>query len=41
VSVMTLRETCRLQGRRLHDLITTAITADLHGHPAPALLTPP
>lgn len=39
--LLTIRETCRLQGRRLHDYITTAITADLHGHPAPALLTPP
>ena len=38
--LLTVRETCRLQGRRLHNYITTAITADLHGHPAPALLTP-
>jgi transposase len=39
--LLTLRDTCRLQGRRLHDFIAAAITADLHGHPAPALLAPP
>jgi transposase len=39
--LMTLRETCRLQGRRLHDYLTAAITAELHGHAIPALLTPP
>jgi transposase len=38
--LLTMRETCRLQGRRLHDL-TAAITADLHGQPIPALLAPP
>ena len=31
--LLTLRETCRLQGHRLHDYLTTAITAVLHGHP--------
>jgi transposase len=36
--LLTLRETCRLQGRRLHDYLTTAITAELHGHPSPPLL---
>lgn len=36
--LLTMRETCRLQGRRLHDYLTTAITADLHGQPIPALL---
>ena len=39
--LLTIRETCRLQRRRLHDYLTTAITADLHGHAIPALLTPP
>jgi transposase len=39
--LLTLRETCRLQRRRLHDYLTTAITADLHGHAIPALLAPP
>jgi hypothetical protein len=34
------RETCRLQGRRLHQYLTAAITANLHGQPTPALLTP-
>jgi transposase len=38
--LLTIRETCRLQGRRLHDFLATAITADLHGHPIPALLAP-
>ena len=38
--LLTLRETCRLQGRRVHDYLTAAITADLHGQPIPALLTP-
>ena len=38
--LLTMRETCRLQGRRLHDFLTAAITADLHGQPIPALLTP-
>lgn len=39
--LLTVRETCRLQGRRLHDYLTTAITADLRGHAIPALMTPP
>ena len=39
--LLTLRETCRMQRRRLHDFIAAAITADLHGHRAPALLAPP
>lgn len=38
--LLTVRETCRLQGRRLHDYLTTAITADLHGQPIPALISP-
>lgn len=38
--LLTIRESCRLQGRRMHDYLTTAITADLHGQPIPALLTP-
>jgi transposase len=38
--LLTIRETCRLQGRRLHEYLTAAITADLHGQPIPALLTP-
>jgi hypothetical protein len=38
--LLTIRETCRLQGRRLHDYLTTAITAGLHSHPIPAP-TPP
>jgi transposase len=36
--LLTMRETCRLQRRRLHDYLTAAITADLHGQPIPALL---
>jgi transposase len=36
--LLTIRETCRLQGRRLHDYLTTAITADLHRQPIPAPL---
>jgi transposase len=39
--LLTIRETCRLQHRRLHDYLTTAITADLRGRAIPALLTPP
>jgi transposase len=39
--LLTIRETCRLQRRRLHDYLTTAITADLHRQPIPALLAPP
>jgi transposase len=38
--LLTLRETCRLQGRRMHEYLTAAITADLHGQPIPTLLTP-
>jgi transposase len=38
--LLTLRETCRLQGHRLHEYLTAAITADLHGQPIPALLAP-
>jgi len=38
--LLTMRETCRLQGRRLHDYLTATITADLHGQPIPALLLP-
>lgn len=38
--LLTLRETCRLQGRRVHEYLTAAITADLHGQPIPALLAP-
>lgn len=33
--LLTIRETCRLQGRRLHDYLTTAITAGLHSQPIP------
>jgi transposase len=39
--LLTLRETCRLQGRRLHDYLIATITADLNGQPIPALLAPP
>jgi transposase len=35
---LTIRETCRLQGRSLHDYLLAAITAALHGQPAPSLL---
>jgi transposase len=38
--LLTMRETCRLQRRRLHDYLTIAITADLHGQPIPAPLPP-
>lgn len=38
--LLTIRETCRLQGRRLHDYLTTAITAGLHGQPIPAPCPP-
>jgi transposase len=34
--LLTIRETCRLQRRRLHDYLTTSITAGLHGHAIPA-----
>ena len=36
--MLTARETCRLQRRNLHDYLLTAITAALHGQPAPSLL---
>ncbi len=36
--LLTVRETCRLQGRNLHDYLLTAITAALHGQPAPSLM---
>jgi transposase len=39
--LLTLRETCRLQGRRLHDYLTASITAELHGHPIPPVLAAP
>lgn len=39
--LLTLRETCRLQGRRVHEYLTAAITADLHGHPIPPILAAP
>ena len=38
--LLSIRETCRLQGRRLHDYLTAAITADLHGQPIPTPLPP-
>jgi transposase len=39
--LLTIRETCRLQGSRLHDYLTSAITANLHGHPIPPVLAAP
>jgi transposase len=36
--LLTVRETCRLQNRSLHDYLLTAITAALHGKQAPSLL---
>lgn len=36
--LLTVRETCRLQGKSLHDHLLAAITAALHGQPAPSLL---
>jgi transposase len=36
--ILTVRETCRLQRRNLHDYLLAAITAALHGQPAPSLL---
>jgi transposase len=39
--LLTVRETCRLQGRRLHDYLTSAITANLNGHPIPPVLAAP
>lgn len=38
--LLSIRETCRLQGRRLHDYLTAAITADLNGQPIPTPLPP-
>lgn len=38
---LTLGETSRLQGLRLHEYLTTAITADLHGHAVPPILAAP
>jgi len=35
---LTVRETCRPQGRDLHDYLLAAITAALHGQPPPSLL---
>jgi transposase len=39
--LLTLRETCRLQSKRLHEYLTTAITAKLNGHPIPPVLAAP
>lgn len=39
--LLTIRETCRLQGRRLHDYLADVIAADLNRQPIPALLAPP
>jgi transposase len=36
--MLTVRETCRLQGRSMHDYMLGAITAALHGRPTPSLL---
>lgn len=36
--LLTVRETCRLQGRNLHDYTLAALTAALNGQPAPSLL---
>lgn len=36
--LMTVRQTCRMQQRGLHDYLLTAITAALHDQPAPSLL---
>lgn len=36
--LLTVRETCRLQRRNLHDYLLAALTAALHGQPAPSLL---
>ena len=38
--LLSIRETCRLQGRRLHSYLTDAITANLHNQPIPAPLPP-
>ncbi len=36
--LLTIRETCRLQGRRLHTYLADAITAHQHGQPIPTPL---
>lgn len=36
--LLTVRQTCRLQRRSLHNYLLDAITAGLHGLPAPSLL---
>ncbi len=36
--LLSVRETCRLQSRSMHDYLLDAITAALHGRPAPSLL---
>lgn len=36
--LLTVRQTCRLQHRSLHDYLLAAINAALHGLPAPSLL---
>ena len=36
--LLTIRETCRLQGRSMHHYLLDAITAALHAQPAPSLL---
>ncbi len=36
--LLTIRETCRLQHRRMHTYLTDAITAHQHGQPVPAPL---
>jgi transposase len=36
--LLTIRETCRLQRRRLHTYLTQAITAHQHGRPVPTPL---
>lgn len=36
--LLTIRETCRLQARRLHTYLTEALTAHQHGQPVPAPL---
>jgi hypothetical protein len=38
--LLTTRETRRLQGHRLHEYFTAAITANLQCQPIPALLPP-
>lgn len=35
--LLTIRETCRLQGRSMHDYVLAAITQALYGRPAPSL----